>query len=271
MRSVLTIAGSDPTGGAGIPADLQVFRDFGFHGVSALTAAVDQDGRRVIAIRPTPPDQVGAACRRIIEIARPVAVKIGLLHSGATARAVAGCLEVLEPEIPVVLDPVLAAGNGDESLSERGLAKALGAALFDRVTVVTPNLPEAERLLERSIPHFEAAKTAALELSERGGLWVLLKGGHLPGAPADLLAHAGDVLTLVNEHHHDIDVHGTGCHLASAIACLLALGYTVPEAVQRARSYLQDCRRVTTRMSRAVIVHGATTARAARKAVVDVA
>jgi len=235
--SVLSIAGTDPTGGAGIQADLQVLARCGVHGMAVPTALIEQDSRgvrRVHAVFPTILEAQIAAC---FDDAPPVTVKLGALATDDNALAVARCLERFGP-IPTVLDPVLRASSGAFLLERRGW-DTLRSALVPLATVITPNLAEAGFLLDNDPPATpDAMERAARGLLGLGAPWVLLKGGHLAGDPIDVLVGKDGVKVLRGERV-DADVHGTGCALSSAIAAGLALGMDVPGAVERAHAYVQ--------------------------------
>ena len=269
-KTLLSIAGTSPISGAGVTADVQVFRDFGFHGVWVPTALVDQDTTAIRAVHPVDPGWITRAIRNATASARPVGVKIGMVHNEAVLGAVVDALEPLVGKVPIVSDPVLASGWGTP-LHEQALADKICDRLLSMVTVITPNVPEAEQLSGRTITDLAEAEAAAQTLIECGANAVLLKGGHLAGAPGDVLARrkAGSVV-LTNDVQFAADVHGTGCHLSSAIAALLALGFSLDEAVRRARRYLVACVSVARPLlggGRPLIVHGTETAAAALRLV----
>ncbi len=235
--SVLSIAGTDPTGGAGMQADLQVLARCGVHGMAVPTALIEQDSRgvrRVHAVFPTILEAQVAAC---FDDAPPAAVKIGALATDDNVLAVARCLERFGP-IPTVLDPVLRSSSGAFLLERRGW-DTLRRSIIPLATLITPNLAEAGLLLEHdppATPH--AMERIARELLGLGAPWVLLKGGHLAGDPIDVLV-GEDGVKVLRGKRVDADVHGTGCALSSAIAAGLALGMRLPPAVERAHAYVQ--------------------------------
>ncbi len=236
--SVLSIAGTDPTGGAGIQADLQVLARCGVHGMAVPTALIEQDSRgvrRVHAVFPTILEAQIASC---FDDAPPAAVKIGALATDDNALAVARSLERYGPP-PTVLDPVLQSSSG-AFLLERRAWDTLRHRLLPLATVITPNLAEAGLLLDTEPPATpEAMERVARDLLGLGGApWVLLKGGHLAGDPIDVLVGETAVKVLRGKRV-DAEVHGTGCALSSAIAAGLALGMDVPAAVERAHAYVQ--------------------------------
>jgi len=268
VRTLLTIAGTDPTSGAGVTADLQVFGDFGYHGLWVPTAAIDQDSASIHDIHALPAVVIGRMVRRISQGGRPSGVKVGVLFSAEAAERVAESLAPAAGGRPVVVDPVLASGLGD-TLARADLVSVLREQILPISTLLTPNIPEAEQLIGRSITDLDSAGRAARELVSFGARAVLIKGGHLPGAPGDVLCVDDEVTTLPNEEHFVEDVHGTGCHLSSAITALLADGLSIPTAVRRAREYLSACVRSAKRLDgegqagRLLIVHGPLTRRVA--------
>lgn len=247
MRIALTIAGSDPTGGAGLQADLQVFRAFGVHGAGVVTALTVQDTAKVHRVLPVFPSAVLDQIRVLARDLAPDAVKLGMLATDDVARNVALGLEELArasaDRARVVIDPVLAAGDGSPLLERRAIPTLV--ALFPRAALVTPNVPEAESLTGRDASTREGAEAAARALVEElGAPAALLKGGHREGDADDLLAlreGAGVVLRwLPGERIAGGRVHGTGCALAAAIAAGLARGEALEPSVARARAFVAD-------------------------------
>ena len=237
---VLTIAGSDSGGGAGIQADLKTFAALGCYGMTAVTALTAQDTHGVAAIHPVPAEFVRAQIRAVVEDIGVDAVKIGVLHTREIVEVVAWAID--HYALPhVVLDPVLAATSGDALAAPR-LVAALVRDLFPRVALVTPNLDEAARFLGRAVGGIDALDGAADALLALGARAVPLKGGHLPGHElVDVLARAGDGLhrRYAAPRIASGNLHGTGCTLSSAIAAHLALGHALPLAVERARDYVR--------------------------------
>ena len=233
----LTIAGSDSGGGAGIQADLRTFAAFGVHGVCAVTALTAQNTQHVAAIHTVPVALLRAQIDAVLADFRIAAVKIGMLASAAIARAVAERL-ALHPKIPVILDPVLVATTGAR-LARKDLTASLRRHLLAQAILLTPNIPEAEQLLDRMIRTPADMRAAAGELLDQGARAVLLKGGHLAGDEiCDLL------LTPTGEHwFHQRripgEAHGTGCSLSSAIAAGMACGQPLENAVAQAIAFVQ--------------------------------
>ena len=194
-------------------------------------------------------------------------LKIGLVHNHSVLDAIIDAIEPLAESFPVVVDPVLASGWGTP-LPEVALADAIRDRLLPLATLITPNIPEAEQLTGCEISDLSGADVAARALLAQGAKAVLVKGGHLTGAPGDVLAQVDGSAVLSNDVQFAADVHGTGCHLSSAILALLAQGYSVSEACRRARRYLVACVSIAQPLpsgGRPVIVHGEETAAAARR------
>ena len=246
MLSALSIAGSDPTGGAGLQADLQVFRTFGVHGGAVPTALTTQDGLRVRQVLPVFPTALLEMLRTTLEALRPAAVKIGMLGTDDAVRNVLLALATLPEDIPVVIDPVLASSDGSPLL-ERRAYPALRNLAFRRA-LLTPNWPEAEALIGDALPRRKDGENAARKLLEDLELQgLLLKGGHLEGDSSDLLVlregdpQHGKIVSewLPGERIPGDPVHGTGCALSAAITASLALGRPLREAVIDARQFVQ--------------------------------
>ncbi len=243
MRVALSIAGSDPTGGAGLQADLQVFRALGVHGAGVVTALTVQDSGRVHQVLPVFPTVVLDQIRVLVSDVRPHAVKLGMLATDDVARSVATGLLALEgPDAPpLVVDPVLAASDGSSLLERR--ATGTLEELIGRATLVTPNLPEAATLTGCDVSTREGVEAAACALvSGLGAHAALVKGGHNEGDPDDLLVvREGGSQTLHWLKGQRIEtgpVHGTGCALASAITAYLARGDALTSAVERGRRFV---------------------------------
>jgi hydroxymethylpyrimidine/phosphomethylpyrimidine kinase len=235
--AVLTIAGSDSGGGAGIQADLRTFASLGTHGLCVITAVTAQNTRTVDAIETLPPRIVEAQLDAVFDDFDVRAVKIGMLATAAITRMVAAVLN-RHPRVPVVLDPVLVATTGAR-LARGDLAVPLRRHLLARADLVTPNVPEAESLLGRrlrNVAELPAAAEACLHLGARA---VLLKGGHLQGTRVSDLFMASD--RKPRWFHHAriaVEGHGTGCTLSSAIAAYLARGLSMDVAVKKGVDYV---------------------------------
>ncbi|NMM76322.1 bifunctional hydroxymethylpyrimidine kinase/phosphomethylpyrimidine kinase [Acidovorax sp. SRB_14] len=235
---VLSIAGSDSGGGAGIQADLKTFSALGCYGMTAISAITAQNTQGVRAIHGIPPDMLRAQIDAVAEDIGVDAVKIGMLHSPEVVRVVVKAI-ARHQMLQVVLDPVMVATSGDRLMSQETVG-VLVEELFPLATVVTPNLDEAALLLGRTIDGADALDDAASALLALGAPAVLLKGGHLPGDTViDVLALAGGGrLRLQSPRIATHNGHGTGCTLSSAIAAHLALGLPLPQAVEQARAYV---------------------------------
>ena len=235
---VLSIAGSDSGGGAGIQADLKTFSALGCYGMTAITAVTAQNTLGVTAIHGVPVEVLKAQICAVMDDIGVDALKIGMLHSPELVRVVAWAIDEYRIE-RVVLDPVMVATSGDRLIAEETIGVLVGE-LFHRVTVVTPNLDEAALLLGGAISSIAALDDAAARLLALGAHAVLLKGGHLPGDEVvDVLAMRGEALQrLQSSRIASGNVHGTGCTLSSAIAAGLALGLSLPQAVAEARRYV---------------------------------
>ncbi|MEY4751715.1 MAG: Phosphomethylpyrimidine kinase (HMP-phosphate kinase) kinase [Pseudomonadota bacterium] len=236
---MLSIAGSDSGGGAGIQADLKTASALGCYGMTAITAITAQNTCGVRAIQALPPDLLAAQIDAVVEDIGVDAVKIGMLHDAAVVRVVAQAIR-RHRFAHVVLDPVMVATSGDRLIAD-DTVQVLVQELFPLATVITPNLDEAGWLLGHSIVGADELEAAACALQVLGAPAVLLKGGHLPGTQVvDLLLGAdGQVQRWQALRIASRNTHGTGCTLSSAIACQLALGLPLTEAVVAARAYVR--------------------------------
>ncbi|MZP30387.1 bifunctional hydroxymethylpyrimidine kinase/phosphomethylpyrimidine kinase [Heliobacterium undosum] len=264
LPKVVTIAGSDPSGGAGIQADLKVLTQFGVYGGAAVTALTRQTSAGVLGLFPLPAEWVLEQVRDVLWDLRPPVVKTGMLQqpgvigglgrlwgeyvreygkTGAHVPYISPSAEPV-PSAPVlVVDPVLSSGTGVSLLAGGGL-EAFREDLLPVTTVLTPNVPEAEALTGIAIRDSDDMVGAAERLLQFGVQWVLLKGGHLPEWEgvriADLLISREERRWLWGQRVPGADLHGTGCSLASALAACLALGLPVPEAAARAVEWLRQ-------------------------------
>jgi hydroxymethylpyrimidine kinase/phosphomethylpyrimidine kinase len=245
MHTALSIAGSDPTGGAGLQADLQVFRALGVHGMGVVTALTVQDPTRVHEVLPVFPSVVLNQLRVLLRSTQPDAVKVGMLASDDVARSVELGLRELDParRTPIVVDPVLAASDGTPLLERRAWGTLQD--LIGRAHLVTPNLPEAQALTGNDVSTREGVEAAAAQLvTGLGAGAALVKGGHRDGPPDDLLAlRSGGSASfhwLAGERIAGTEVHGTGCALASAIAAHLARGAPLRDAIESGRHFVRD-------------------------------
>ncbi|WP_454288459.1 bifunctional hydroxymethylpyrimidine kinase/phosphomethylpyrimidine kinase [Rhizobium arsenicireducens] len=238
IRNVLSIAGSDPSGGAGIQADLKAFSARGVYGMAALTALTAQNTQGVSAVHAVPPDFVAEQIRMVFADVRVDAVKTGMIANAAIAEAVAGALEP-HRGMPIVLDPVMVAKGGASLLDPRAV-EALMTRLLPLATLITPNLPEAAALLgEREAADRATMEAQALRLRARGPAAVLVKGGHLGGTESpDVLVSDAGAHWFEAPRIPTKNTHGTGCSLSSAIAAELAKGSAPAEAVAAAKAWL---------------------------------
>jgi hydroxymethylpyrimidine/phosphomethylpyrimidine kinase len=236
---VLSIAGSDSGGGAGIQADLKTFSALGCFGMTAITALTAQNTCGVRAIHGVPPQMLRDQIDAVMEDIGADAVKIGMLHAPEIVRTVAEAIDRHALK-NVVFDPVMVATSG-AVLIDQSAIDVLVQELFPRVTVITPNLDEAALLVGRPLHSVEDMEQAAQELLGKGARAVLLKGGHLPGDTViDLLMTAGgETFRMEAPRIQSPNSHGTGCTLSSAIAAHLALGATLIDAMEHARTYVR--------------------------------
>ena len=233
----LTIAGSDPGGGAGIQADLKTFAAAGVYGLSAITSVTVQDTRGFSGALDMPPAVVAAQAEAALDDIGADAVKTGMLATAPVVKAVASVLRARRVK-KLVVDPVLASKSGRPLLEPRAV-NALIKDLLPLALVVTPNAPEAGALTGIAVRDADSARKAARAMRELGPAFVLLKGGHLDGPFCEDLLYDGRAFTVfrsprVNTAHS----HGTGCTLSAAIAAGLALGLELPRAVRRAKRYM---------------------------------
>lgn len=236
--TVLTIAGSDGSGGAGIQADLKTIAACGCYGLSVITAVTAQNTRGVTASHQIPPAFVRMQFEALASDIRIDAVKIGMLGSQEAAETVAGLLEALDG-VPVVMDTVMRSTSGTALFPEEAVA-LMKEQLFPKASLITPNLPEAAVLagLERPPSSGREIEQAAMRLHEAGAKSVLVKGGHGQGGECrDCLLHEGRFEWFSNTKIATVNTHGTGCTLSSAIASWLARGETLGEAVRRGIAY----------------------------------
>ena len=235
---VLTVAGSDSGGGAGIQADLKTMLACGVHGMSVVTAVTAQNSTGVHGSWPLPAAAVEAQFRAVVGDIGVDAVKTGMLVDAEITALVADLLGTLPTNVPVVADPVSVSKHGDNLLAQDAL-ETLETRLFPRVTVLTPNLDEVRELTGTAVHDRDGMRAAAAALLDLGPAWVLVKGGHLSAGPADdLLTNGIDEHWLSAPRSENKHTHGTGCTLASALAAHLALGLPVPEAARAAKDYV---------------------------------
>lgn len=232
---VLTVAGSDSGGGAGVQADLKTMLAFGVHGMSVITAVTAQNSLGVQGAWELPVEAVRAQYRSVVDDIGVQAVKTGMLASAELVEAVAEL--ITGTHAPAVVDPVGISKHGDSLLAASAL-DSVRTKLLPAATVATPNLDEVTQLTGLRVESEEGLREAAAAVLEYGPRWVLIKGGHLPGDAVDLLTDGSEEHWLRSPRHDNRHTHGTGCTLASAIAAGLAKGRTVPAAVGAAKEYV---------------------------------
>ncbi|WP_428910467.1 bifunctional hydroxymethylpyrimidine kinase/phosphomethylpyrimidine kinase [Niallia sp. Krafla_26] len=237
MRTALTIAGSDSGGGAGIQADLKAFSANGVYGMSVITAVTAQNTQEVRSIQNIDNEVIKDQMEAVFDDIRVDAVKIGMLSSSVTIETVAQSLNKYRPKY-IVLDPVMVSKGGHHLLQQEAI-QSLKENMIPLATIITPNIPEAEVLINRLIKTEEDMMDACRILVEHGAKSVLLKGGHLSGDPNDLFYDGDSFHWLYGERIQTKNTHGTGCTLSSAIAANLAKGHSLIESVDFAKKYIK--------------------------------
>jgi hydroxymethylpyrimidine/phosphomethylpyrimidine kinase len=237
----LTIAGSDPSGGAGIQADLKTFHQFGVYGEAVITLLTVQNTLRVSRVAPQTAELIAEQIKAVIEDIPPHAAKTGALGNIENVETVAGLAKAFA--FPLVVDPVMVSKHGNRLLSTDA-EQALKHKLLPRAFLATPNIPEAEALAGMKIQSEAEMSVAAGRILDYGCKAVLIKGGHLPGEPVDVLCWPGRASSNGFSRYPASRVptkhtHGTGCTYSAAITAALALGNALPDAILLARQYLQ--------------------------------
>jgi hydroxymethylpyrimidine/phosphomethylpyrimidine kinase len=243
----LTIAGSDPSGGAGIQADLKTFHQFGVYGEAVITLLTVQNTVRVSRVEVMPPVVVLEQLAAVLEDIPPAAAKTGALGSASMVAAVAHA--AADFDFPLVVDPVMVSKHGLPLLPPDA-AGAIRDLLLPRATLITPNVPEAEALTGLRIRTLDEMRAAACRLREMGARSVLIKGGHLEGDATDLLLdgaawHDFPAARVATPH-----THGTGCTYSAAIAASLACGISIADSVARAKSFIHEAIRTNPGLGR---------------------
>ncbi|MDY6087815.1 MAG: bifunctional hydroxymethylpyrimidine kinase/phosphomethylpyrimidine kinase [Succiniclasticum sp.] len=237
MKRLLTIAGSDSSGGAGIQADLKTFAAHGTFGMSVITAVTAQNTCGVTLVQDIMPEVITAQMDAVFSDIRVDGVKIGMVSRSESIRAIAAGLRKWKPDI-VVLDPVMISKSGYPLLQPEA-CRALVEELLPLATLVTPNLPEAEAICGFALKTEKEMEAAAQKILALGAKAVLVKGGHLEGSAADdYLFDGQESLWLPGQRIETKNTHGTGCTLSSALAANLAKGLSLPEAVKAAKDYV---------------------------------
>lgn len=238
--TVLTIAGSDSGGGAGIQADLKTIAALGAYGTSAITAITAQNTLGVRSIHAIPPSYVTDQLKAVFDDFQIDAVKIGMINSVEIAQLIAEILDHYQPKF-VVFDPVMVATSGAKLIQDDTI-ETLWTELFPRVNLITPNLDEAQLLANRKINSVEIMQEVAEEMVSRGCNGVLLKGGHLVGEKLyDAYARKGQKTEIFETNYiASNNLHGTGCSLSSAIATYVALGNNLRDSIVLAKNYISN-------------------------------
>ncbi|HOJ10197.1 MAG TPA: bifunctional hydroxymethylpyrimidine kinase/phosphomethylpyrimidine kinase [Clostridiales bacterium] len=236
MKKVLTIAGSDSGGGAGIQADIKTFAAHGVFGMSVITAVTAQNTQKVIAVQDINPEIIGKQIDAIFEDIGADAVKIGMVSQIESIKIIAEKLREYEPR-NIVLDPVMVSKSGYALLNPEAIDVLINE-LVPLATVITPNIPEAENIINAKIGTLKDVEQAAKAIHMLGPENVLVKGGHMSGDSTDILYDGENIICLEAERIDTKNTHGTGCTLSSAIASNLALGFSIKESVEKAKSYI---------------------------------
>lgn len=236
LPAALTIAGSDPSGGAGIQADLKTFHQFGVYGEAVLTLLTVQNTRTVSRVEILPADLVSEQIQAVIADIPPAAAKVGALGSAALVDTVAELAKSFT--FPLVVDPVMISKHGARLISPDA-EEVLKKKLLPRAFLITPNIPEAESLTGMAVRSEADMVIAADMLCGLGCKAALVKGGHLPGDPVDVLSISGSQVRLPGIRVTSPHTHGTGCAYSAAITAGLALGHPLHEAILNAKSYVK--------------------------------
>ena len=236
MQPAVTIAGSDCSGGAGIQADLKTMSALGVFGMSVIVSVVAENTARVLSIEDISPKVIADQIDAVFEDIPPDAVKVGMLSTPACMEAVAAGLKKYRPR-HVVIDPVMYAKNGSPLMQESAIS-ALRSTVLPLATLLTPNIPEAEKLAGMEIASEADMREAARRIQALGPQNVLVKGGHAQGEARDILLCGEDFHVFASRRIPTKNTHGTGCTLSSAIAADLARGEALPEAVRKAKEYV---------------------------------
>ena len=237
LPCALSIAGSDSGGGAGIQADIKTFAALRVHGTTAITCITAQNPREVCSVQPIQPEIVRDQIEAILEVLKPKAVKTGMLYS---AEIIATVSKAIPRRIPLIVDPVMISTSGALLLKNDAIAAL--KQLIRRARLVTPNLHEAEHLLGRPIPDVPSLRQAARDFHERFGCAALLKGGHLTNVTSaiDFYFDGSKELMLESPFVRGVSTHGTGCTYSAAIAAFCARGFSLPDAVGRAKEFITN-------------------------------
>ena len=236
MKTALTIAGSDCSGGAGVQADLKTMSALGVFGMSVIVSVVAENTARVLSIEDISPKVIADQIDAVFEDIPPDAVKVGMLSTPACMEAVAAGLKKYRPR-HVVIDPVMYAKNGCPLMQEDAI-DTLIRTVVPLATLLTPNIPEAEKIAGMAIRSVEDMQQAARKIAAMGAKAVLVKGGHATGDAQDILFDGTTFHSYTKKRIQTKNTHGTGCTLSSAIASYLALGESLESAVEKAKDYV---------------------------------
>ncbi len=236
MKNVLTIAGSDSSGGAGIQADLKTFSAHGVFGMSVITAITAQNTQGVFGVQDISVDMIEKQIDAIFDDIRVDALKIGMVSQIETIKAISGKLKQYSPE-NIVLDPVMISKSGYDLLVPEA-KETLIRELLPLAIIATPNIPEAEVISGVSINSLKQMEEAAVKIHSLGAKNVLIKGGHMEDDATDVLYNGSKFIYFKSERINTKNTHGTGCTLSSAIASNLAKGFTIEESVANAKDYI---------------------------------
>lgn len=236
MKTALSIAGSDCSGGAGIQADIKTMSAIGVFGMSVIVSVVAENTSRVVSVEDVSPKTIADQIDAVFEDIEVDAVKVGMLSSPACMRTVAEKLLQYKPK-HIVIDPVMYAKNGCPLMQENAIDTLIGTVL-PLATLLTPNIPEAEKIAGMKIDTVEDMKAAARKITDLGAKAALVKGGHYIGDARDVLFDGKKYWEFVQKRIDTKNTHGTGCTLSSAIASYLALGESLADAVDKAKAYV---------------------------------
>lgn len=236
MKTALSIAGSDCSGGAGIQADIKTMSAIGVFGMSVIVSVVAENTSRVISIEEISPKVIADQIDAVFEDIEVDAVKVGMLSTPECMQAVAEKLKQYKPK-HIVIDPVMYAKNGYPLMQESSIDTLINT-IIPISTLLTPNIPEAEKIANMKIETIEDMKEAAQKILALGAKAVLVKGGHYMGDAQDILYDGENFYTFVKQRINTKNTHGTGCTLSSAIASYLALGENLEGAIEKAKTYV---------------------------------
>lgn len=236
MKKVLTIAGTDPTGGAGIQADLKTMMAHKVYGMSVITALVAQNTIGVRNIIEVTPEFLSEQLDSVFEDIYPDTIKIGMVSSPILIKTIVSKLKQY-PVKSIVVDPVMVSTSGSNLLANNALT-LLKETLIPLASIITPNIPEAQVLSDISIDSNDKMIEAAIKISTLYDGYILIKGGHLKNCADDLLYYQGNIKWYKSKRVNNPNTHGTGCTLSSAIASNLALGYSMEKSIEKAKEYI---------------------------------